>query len=160
MEAFSITTRLTGKEYSKVMFSGLYRKPWYILASIAGACSIVSVILNYFHIIIFYSETPYFEFFGGLFLLLFPLLIVLMALKHFRSDPNLQHGITYTFSESGVVVQGITFKAELKWAHIIKRKEIDKFLLLYQSKMAGNYIDKTKLTKEQLQFIRSKVRGK
>lgn len=59
-----------------------------------------------------------------------------------------------------MTIQGFTFKGEFEWAHIIKREEIKNFLILYHSKKMGNFIDKTKLTSEQLQFIKSKVRAK
>jgi hypothetical protein len=159
MEDFSITTRLTAKDYFKVMFIGLYRKPGFIVAAIFGCYLVVSVILDHFKIIKFYSDTPYFEFYSGLFILLGPSLIVIMAVRQFRSNPNL-HEIRYTFSENGIAVQGLTFKAEFLWAHIIKQKGIYKFLILYHSKRTGNFIDKTKLTADQIQFIKSKVRQK
>jgi hypothetical protein len=41
MEDFSITTRITGNEYSKAMFIGLYRKPRIILASIFAIVLII-----------------------------------------------------------------------------------------------------------------------
>ena len=106
MENFSITTQLTGKEYSKVMFLGLYRKPVFIAASILGFYFIVTIILDHFKIIKYYSDTPYFEIFLGLFLLLFPSLIVLGSLRQFQSNPSCQHEIIYTFSEDGVMSPG------------------------------------------------------
>ena len=160
MEDFSITTRLTEKEYSKVMFLGLYRKPGFIAASILGFYFLVTIVLDHFKIITYYSDTPYLEIFLGLFLLLSPTLIVLVSVRQFRSNPSFQREMTYTFSENGVIVQGLTFKGEFQWAHVIKRKEINNFLILYHSKKVGNFIDKTKLTTEQLQFIKSKVKGK
>ena len=57
-----------------------------------------------------------------------------------------------------MTVQGLTFKGEFVWAHIIKQKEIGNFLILYHSKKMGNFINKTKLTSDQLQFIKTKVR--
>jgi hypothetical protein len=56
-----------------------------------------------------------------------------------------------------VTVQGLTFKSEFLWAHIIKQKESGKFLILYQTKKTGNFIDKSKLTAAQLAFIKSKI---
>ena len=82
-----------------------------------------------------------------------------MAVRQFLSNPNL-HEIKYTFGESGMTVQGPTFKGEFLWAHIIKQKEIYKCLILYHNKRMGNFIDKTKLTADQIQFIKSKVRRK
>jgi hypothetical protein len=159
MEDFSITTRLTSKDCTKVMLLGLYRKPGFIVATILGCYLIVTVILDHFKIITFYSDTPYFEFYCGLFILLAPALIVIMAVRQFLSNPNL-HETKYTFSENSMTVQGLTFKGEFLWAHIIKQKEINKFLILYHNKNMGNFIDKTKLTIDQLQFIKSKIKEK
>jgi hypothetical protein len=122
MENFSVTTRITEKEYAKVMFFGLYRKPGFIAASIFGVYFIVTVILDHFKRITYYSSTPYFEIFIGLFLLLSPTLIVLFSLRQLRSNPSCQHEIIYTFSGDGIMVQGHTFKQEFQWAHIIKSK--------------------------------------
>jgi len=157
MEDFSITTRLTAKDYSKAMFLGLYRKPKFIVSAILALYLIVSVILNQVKIINIYSETPYFEFFSGLFILALPTLIVVIGLRQLLSKQNC-YEIKYTFGETTMTVQGPNFKSEFLWAHIIKQKEINKFLVLYQSKYNGYFIDKAKLTAEQIQFIKSRVR--
>ena len=142
------------------MTLGLYTKPAFIILTIFAIYLVGTSILDHFKIIDFYADTPYLEFFGGLFLLVFPTLILIVAVRQFLSNPGFQNEIKYTFSEDGVKVQGHTFKAEFMWAHIIKQKELGKFLILYHSKQMGNYIDKTKLTADQMRFIKSKVRGK
>ena len=160
MENFSITSHLTTKEYVKIMFLGLYKKPGFILATFLGLYFVVTVILDYSNIVNFYTDTPYFEILCGLFFLLSPTFIVIISVRQFLSNPSCVNEITYTFSENGMRVQGLTFKAEFVWAHIIKQKEIANFLILYHSKKTGNFIDKTKLTLEQLQFIKAKVGSK
>ncbi len=157
MEKFSITSRLTTKEYAKIMFIGLYKKPIFIISTILGLYYIITLIHNYLNIVNFYTDIPYFEIFCGLFLLLSPTLIVVIAVRQFESNPCFKNDITYTFSETGMTIQGPTFKTEFMWAFIIKHKEIGNFIILYQSKKVGNFIDKTKLTSEQLQFIKMKV---
>ena len=144
-------------EYAKITFLGIYKKPGFIIGTILGLYFIVTVILNYFRVINFYIDTPYFEIICGLFLLLSPTLIVIISVRQFISNPSFQHDIIYTFSENGMAVQGLTFKGEFVWTHIIKQKEIGNFLILYHSKKTGNFIDKSKLTLDQLQFIKSKV---
>ena len=119
-----------------------------------------TVVLHYLNAIQYYSDTPLFEICCGLFLLLFPLLIVIVSVRQFASNPSFQNDIHYTFSDQGIAVHGLTFKSEFLWSHIIKQKELGKFLILYHNKKAGNFIDKTKLTAEQLQFIKSKVKQK
>ena len=151
---------MTTKEYAKVMLMGLYKKPGFIIATIIGLYLLTTVILDYLKIINYYDGVPYFNFFCGLFILLGPVLITFIAVRQFKSNPSFQHSIKYTFSDTAMAVEGITFKGEFLWAHIIKQKEISKFLILYHSKKMGNFIDKTKLTKDQVRFIKSKVEGK
>jgi len=97
---------------------------------------------------------------GGLFLLLVPSLIVMMSIYQFKSNPSFQNDITYTFSEDKILIQGITFKSEVSWAHIIKQKEISGFLILYHTKKFGNFIAKSKLSSDQLIFIKTKITKK
>jgi len=158
MNNFSIITRLTTREYARIMFIGLYKKPGFILATVLGLYFATTVILDYLNIIDWYSDTPTFEIACGTFLLLAPTLIVLIAVRQFTSNPSFQNDITYTFSDNGVACQGLTFKSEFLWTHIIKQKELGKFIILYHNKKFGNFIDKTKLTTEQLNFIKTKVR--
>ena len=157
MEDFTITSQLTPKEYAKVMFIGLYKKPGFILATLLGLYFITTILLDHFNIISYYSDMPYFELCCGLFLLLGPTLITIIAVRQFISNPSFKSDVKYTFGEKGVAIEGLTFKGEFLWTHIIKQKEVSKFLILYHSKKMGNFIDKTKLTLEQLQFIKSKV---
>jgi hypothetical protein len=160
LENFTITTRLTTKEYAKVMFIGLYKKPAFILSGLLGLYFTTTVVLHYLNVIQFYDDTPLFEVCCGLFLLLFPSLILIIAVRQFNSNPSFQNDIHYTFSDQGVAVNGLTYKSEFVWAHIIKQRELGKFLILYHNKKFGNFIDKTTLTSEQLQFVKSKVAKK
>lgn len=154
---FSITTRLNKKDYIKVMYAGLYRKPFYIVAGIFGLSLITISVLNYFYITDFDVYSPLIDAVLGLLFLLFPSLIVMLSVSQLKSNPSILQDITYGFTESGMTVAGLTFKSEFSWEHIIKQKEIGKFLLLYHTKKFGNFIDKSKLSAEQLVFIKSKI---
>ena len=160
MEDFTIKTRLTTKEYTRLMFLGLYKKPAFILATLLGLYLVSTIILDYLGIIYYHRDTPLFEILFGIFLVLSPTLIVLIAVRQFKSNPSFQNDMTYTFNDSGVSIQGLTFKCEFLWTHIIKQKELGKFLILYHNKKFGNFVDKTKLTTEQLHFIKQKVSSK
>lgn len=157
MEKFSIVTHLTPKEYAKLMFLGLYKKPAFMLATLLGLYFAATILLDYLNIIDWYADTPIFEIICGIFLLLAPTLIVIISLKQFMSNPSFRNNITYTFDDYGIATQGLTFKSEVSWTHIIKQRELGKFLILYHNNKFGNFIDKTKLTTTQLQFIKSKA---
>ncbi|MBS1914706.1 MAG: YcxB family protein [Bacteroidetes bacterium] len=160
MQEFTITTRMPKKEYANAIFFGLYKKPGFILVSILGLFFLTTTILNYFKITNYHTYSPMIDFLWGLFFLISPALYTLIVVGQFNSNPNFQHDIKYTFSENELKVEGRTFRGEFLWGHIIKYREIGNFLILYHSKNMGNFIDKTKLTTQQLQFIKSKVRQK
>ena len=160
MESFSITTRTTVREYTQLMYIGFYRKPAFIAVTIVGLYSIWATAFGGYDILPFNTNLPGAGIYFGCFLVLFPTLMVLIAVRQFRSNPSFQHGITYSFGETGFKVQGLTFTAEFGWAHIIRRKEFGNYLILYHTKRTGNFIDKRALTPGQLQFIKSKVKAR
>src|SRR6516225_5046185 len=106
MEDFSITTRLTEREYSRVLFILLYRKQGIVYTSIFG----LLIVLGGLKIIPFYSDATFLETLVGLYLLLLPTITVLRSLKEVRSTSGIQDEMTYTFNESGLIVQGSSHK--------------------------------------------------
>lgn len=142
------------------MFIGLYKKPGFIIGTVVGLYLLITALLNYFKVIDFYAYSPFTDAILGLVLLSFPSLIVLLSVNQIKSNPNLLKDMTYTFTDTGMVVTGMTFKSEFSWEHIIKQKEIRQFLVLYHTKRFGNFIDKSKLNPDQLSFIKSKIRVK
>ncbi len=160
MEDFTIKTRLTTKEYIRVMYVGLYKKPVFIFATLLGLYLLTTVLLDYLKVINYYTDTPIYDIVIGTFLLLAPSVIVLISIRQFTSNPSFQNDMTYTFSDRGVAVKGLTFNSDFLWSHIIKQKELGKYLILYHSKKFGNFIDKTTLTEEQVEFIKSRVGSK
>ena len=157
---FSITSCLNKQEYIKVMFIGFYKKPGFIIGSVVGFYLLITALFDYFNVIDFYTFSPITDGILGLFLLLVPSLIVLLSINQVKSNPNLLNDMTYTFTDTGMTVTGITFKSEFSWEHIIKQKEIGQFLVLYHTKKFGNFIDKSKLTPEQVLFIKTKITKK
>lgn len=160
MEDFTVTTRLTAKEYAKIMLVGLYKKPVFILGILLGLYLLTMILLDYLGIVDYYNDKSLLTITFGLFLLAAPALLALIAVRQFTSNPNFQHDAVYTFGDGGVTIKCLTFKSELLWTHIIKQKEMGKFLVLYHTKRAGNFIDKTKLTLDQLNFIKAKIAHK
>ena len=154
---FSITSKLDKGDYIKVMFIGLYKKPYYIIATIFGLCLLTVSILNYFNATSFEVYSPFSDTILALFLLLSPSIVVFFAVSQAKSNPSFLNEMTFNFTDVGVSVTGLTFKTELLWKYIIKQKEIGDFLVLYHTKKFGSFIDKSKLTPEELVFIKSKI---
>jgi len=157
---FSITSRLNKQDYIKVMFIGLYKKPGFIIGTIVGLYLLITALFDYFNVINIYTYSPFVDGVLGFFLLFAPSLIVLLSVNQIKSNPSLLNDMTYAFSDTGFAVTGMTFKSEFSWEHIIKQKEVRQFLVLYHTKRFGNFIDKSKLSPEQLLFIKTKVTKK
>jgi uncharacterized membrane protein len=160
MDNFTITTLFTKKDYIKFLYRRVYRNPVIIFVTLVGLFLLVTPVLKIFGLVIYDSKTPYTDLITGLFLILTPIVAVLIIAKGHSSSPSMQHEVTYTFGEEGVFAKGLTFESNLKWAHIIKTKEIKKYLLLYSSTKLVNFIAKDKLSEEEIQFIKSKVKKK
>jgi len=157
---FSITSKLDTKAYIKVMYIGLYKKPYYIFATLFAFYLLATVILDKVGVIYFYDETPWLEFIAGFVLLLSPTIITLISVRQFKSNPSFGKEMQFTFNDEGITTDGLTFHTNVTWAHIIKQKEIGKFLVLYHTKKFGNFIEKEKLSAEQILFIKQKIKTK
>lgn len=157
MNAFSVDTILTRKDYTNYLYREIYRRPYSLFISILGLAMVLITLLDFMKIINFYGDNPFFELGIGLLLLLSPTISVLIARSAYYSNPSLSHNITYTFGEEEIKIKGLTFDSTLQWNHIVKLKEFDHYLLLYSSKKIANFVKKNNLTKEQIDFIKSKV---
>ena len=158
MEPFTITVKLTTKEYSKVLYRVLYKKPSYILFTVVGLFMLLMATLEVTGVI--ESKDPSIFGFGvGLGLLSFPSILIWMSVKQLMANPSVASGIEFTFSEEGFKSRGETFNAEFTWSHILKQKEFGDFIVLYHNKTSGNFIRKSELSLAQLDFIKSKVRN-
>ena len=160
MENFTITTQMTAKEYAKATLIGAYKRPAFVFVSFFGLYLLTTVILDHLKIIDYYRDSLPIEFFIGLLFLFFPGIIALSAVRHFNSNPAFRGVIKHSFSDTSVAVEGEMHKSEYAWSCIVKQKEMGKFLVLFQSAKHGLFIDKTKMTEEQLEFIKAKVAKK
>ena len=157
MDTFTITMLLTKKDYINYLFREIYKRPYSIFLTVLGLVLVATTSLQLLKIISIFYETPLAELGMGILLLLSPIISILIASKTYYSSPCLRDEIKYTFGQDEVIVKGSSFNTSFTWDHIIKSKEMGDFLLLYSSKKLANFIRKDKLSKEQLDFIKSKV---
>ncbi len=155
MDSFTITTLITRKDYTNYMIHEIYRKPYYLILTFMGLILIAMMVLQKAHVANFHFGIE--MLFYGLVLLVIPLVNILMARKIYNSSESLNNEIKFTFSEEGIAVTAFTYDGFLKWNHIIMSKEVGDFLLLYSSKKSANFIKKDNLTKDQIDFIKSKI---
>ncbi len=64
------------------------------------------------------------------------------ARKAYDSNKRLGETIEYRFDEDHLIVTGESFSAELTWAKIHKVAQTEKWILIYQTRNAANFIAK------------------
>lgn len=157
---FSLTSRITKKDFIWCSFLETYRRPPFIMIGIFGLAMFVSGLLEVAGLISFHRSSVYSALFGGLFVVLIPLLLAWLTSVQLKSNPAMLKDMKYTFREDGYSVAGDTFSTDISWRHIIRQRESGKYIILYHNSNLGNFIDKTKMTAEQLAFVKGKVAGK
>lgn len=155
MDSFTITTLMTRKDYTNYMIHEIYRKPYYLILTSIGIILIAMMVLQKAHVANFHFGIE--MLFYGFVLLGIPLVNILMARKIYSSSESLNNEIKFTFREEGIAVRAATYEGFLRWEDIMKSKEVGGFLLLYSSKKSANFIRKDSLSKEQIDFIKSKI---
>ncbi|HEU5052660.1 MAG TPA: YcxB family protein [Hanamia sp.] len=157
MQEFTVTTRITKTEYARIVFFGYYKQTGSILFTIFGLYLVIIAALTFLEITPYYSGSPSVDLIEGMIFLSIVPLNTWRAVRKYGSNGNFQKGVTYTFSENDIKVETENFKGEYLCAYFIKQKESGKYLIVSHPGGTGILIDKTALTAEQLQFIRSKV---
>ena len=154
MNSFTVTTLITKKDYIAYLITSIYKRPLTIIMFFVGLYMLLMVARPS---LFGYPTSPVSNLVFGLFLVLNPFIITFILSAKFNAIPSMRHEIVYTFSEDLIVIKASTFDATMQWSHFIKLRETKRFLLLQSSKRTASLIDKTKITQEQIQFIKSKI---
>ena len=115
-------------------------------------------ILEFSHVIHMYSGPPFVSLIFGSCILTLPIIIISQAKKNYDSDKNFQHDIQYTFQDENMSVETFSSSSILQWNNIIKAEEIGGYLFLLTGKTNAYIIKVNQLSKEQLEFIKSKTK--
>ncbi|TWJ00019.1 hypothetical protein JN11_02434 [Mucilaginibacter frigoritolerans] len=142
MNEFSITYKISLKEYIQLNFAmlykGLYNKAIAIITVLYLCFSGISLLL---HIGQHYNDNLYSA--GNLICIVAavtPILSLIMAYIGYSSNKTLQEEITTTFREQDITQSAETFTATFKWDKIYKVIILGNWLLIYKSKIIANFV--------------------
>ncbi|MFI5152464.1 MAG: hypothetical protein ACHQET_03975 [Chitinophagales bacterium] len=121
METIAISSHLTKHAYSKLLLSLVYTKAYHIVATILGFYFASFFILQLLQILDLNPDSPFF--FGGLgiFAILMAPINILIALRTYKANHNLNEEMKSTFGEDGIVGIGVTCEVFLIWTHFKKQ---------------------------------------
>lgn len=157
MEKIEIKAKVEFNEYLKLMYYQIYKKKSIILITLFSLAMSIPAILYYLGVLdINYTTPPFLQLsFGFGVVILLPLILFYTIKKGYNNV--LQETIKYTFSEEGVGIAGDTFNANLKWEYILKIEELNNWILIYQNKLAVNYLPKSSFSKEELRQFKELI---
>ncbi len=149
-----IRTKLNLEEYTKLIFTLTYRKPWTIFVTSLGIFMLTLGFLSYFGIMS-EKENMTFQFiFGSVLTFLTPYKVYATAKRNFNSNQRLQEEIEYEFTSEKMKIKGESFNSELEWNKTNRIEELKKWFLIFQSKIIANLIPKENLTELEIEEMR------
>lgn len=155
-----ITTKITFKEYVRLMFILTYRKPLTAFVTFLGVYSLAAIVLFYSGYDSYFNEPSMIQIMLMIVLLvLIPFSVYYNAKKLFASQARIQEEIIYEFTDDKIKLTGESFNVEQTWEKTYKVVELKSWVLIYQSKLVANIIPK-KAFDDKLEEFRSLVRSK
>jgi len=142
MNTFSITHRLTLKEYRKLTFALSYRRPVFVIVNLMAALFLLYNLVLLFSkkIGVMDSDTYGYGIFITSMALVMVLLLFFTTARNFRTNYRLNENITYQFSDEGYTVTGESFNSNLDWNKVYKVRIMPGWLLIYHSRALANLI--------------------
>jgi len=159
MNELKIDCKLDLKRYVRLCFYISYHSVTTILLTFIGLAMLISSILSFSGIYMFYKQPPNFQLMFGLFLCyVIPVAIYGQARRSFKSNSRINELITYVFTNDLICIYGASFKTEMTWANIYKIKELNNWILIYVTKNSATSILKDSFNELQLIKFREIVR--
>ena len=160
MEKIRIESKLSLKEYIRLMYRLTYRKPMVIIISLIGFFMLILSALYFLGLYRSTDQPPYSQLAAGLFVsLVLPFSVYRAAKRQFNSNERLKELIVYEFNPEHIQITGESFRSELTWSKTHKIIEISDWIIIYQSKLVANVIPRRCFEPHQLDIFRNLVKS-
>lgn len=156
MPPFSITSNILQKRFLLAQLGHLYRQPAILLFSLAGLCCVAVSLLRLAGLSIPQSGNIALTLLIGLAILCYPLVKVILAVRHFSKSVSAGN-VNYLFREKGFVIETPAAREERDWTQICKVNAAGTILILADASSNRFYLDQQQLSAEQRQFIIRKL---
>src|SRR5207253_7183381 len=130
-----IKTRITFKQYLKLLFTLTYRRPIMILVVIVGLFSLTWILNGQFNFLLLPSPTFYQYITLILVAVIQPLVIYTTIRKNYHSSNHLKEPLEIEFTGSQVKIKGKSFYTELDWEKTFKIVELKNWFVIYESNL-------------------------
>ena len=138
-----IESKLTKKDYQKLLLLLTYRKPLMIVIVLIGLLSLILSVLFFLGVSVSFDKPPYFQMIFGFFVVIaMPIIVFRGASKTFKSNLRMQEKMVYEFNQDRITITGESFNTEMDWEKVHKIQELRNWILIYQSNQVANILKK------------------
>jgi hypothetical protein len=149
-----IKTRISFKEYLKLMYGLTYRKPIMILILAIDLAMIIWIAGYYLHVLSLPKPTIYQFITLILITVVQPLVIFHTIRQNYKSSNHLGESLEIELTNSEIKMRGESFFTEIKWNKIFKIVEHNNWFLIYQNTLSAIVIPKKSFRQgEREEFI-------
>ena len=150
-----IKTKISFKEYRKLLFSLTYRKPIMKVILCVAFVMLVWILGYYLH----FLPVPKPQIYQYITLILItvvqPFTIYLTIKRNYDSSNHLRERLEIELSQNEIKVQGESFDTKIKWMKIFKIDEEQNWFLIYQNNLSAIIIPKKEFSSTQLEEFRA-----
>ena len=151
------TAQIQKKEFIRLFFMLILRKPAIVLSILLGLGILVFVALYYLN---FFKaglvRNPLFILFIGISSILYLIFgIYRSAVKNYAAHERLNQKLTYLLTDDVISYTGATFTNEFKWSSFYKIVRIGSdWIILYNDKTVANFLPISGLKKEEAEQLK------
>jgi hypothetical protein len=141
----TIKTRISFREYRKLLFRLTYKKPIMKVVVAVGVAMLIWILGYYLKLL----PVPKPEIYQFITLMLIsvvqPIAIYLTIKRNYDSSNHLGEPLEINATETGINIRGESFYTELAWDKIFKVEEESGYFLIYQNNLSAILISKKEL---------------
>jgi hypothetical protein len=150
-----VKTRVSFKEYRKLLFMLTYRKPVMKIILCVALAMLIWILGYYLHFLPVPKPQIYQYITLGLITIVQPITIYLTIRRNYNSSNHLREPLVTELTKTELKVQGESFYLEIKWEKLFRIDEERNWFLLYQNNLSAIIIPKKDLNSVQVKEFKT-----
>ncbi|RZJ31500.1 MAG: YcxB family protein [Flavobacterium sp.] len=149
-----IKTKITFKEYAKLLYSLTYERPVMRFLVLVAMIIVLWILFYYLHIFNLPKPVIYQYLTLGLILGAQPIVIYTTIRRIYKSSNHLNETLEMQMTDEEIKIEGESFYLEVKWERMFRIVEKPHYFLVYQNSLSAIIIPKKDLGKDGVKTLR------
>lgn len=155
----TIKTRISKKEYVKLLYGLTYKKPMILFILCIAAAVLLWIIGYYTHMLPVPKPTFYQYVTLMIITVIQPFTIYKTILKNYNTSSHLKEELKIECTTECIKVKGESFYTEFTWAKMYKVVELKDWFVIYQNNLSANLIPKKSFLPHQVNEFKQMLKS-